>query len=152
MRRVLRLLLVMTASLSLAAAAAVPAIAGPTIAGPTIAGPTMKSQFGPAAALIARGAAVQVRAVYTCPSTGISPNMSATVTESVPGGVAQGNGLAPSTTVTCDGVQHTVQFGVATSNIFAFQAGTAFATGDLSAALPNNSSTDFSFEAVISIQ
>jgi hypothetical protein len=135
MRRFLRLLLVMTASLSLAAAAAVPAIAGPTIAG-----------------LIARGAAVQVRAVYTCPSTGISPNMSATVTESVPGGVAQGNGLAPSTTVTCDGVQHTVQFGVATSNIFAFQAGTAFATGDLSAALPNNSSTDFSFEAVISIQ
>jgi hypothetical protein len=132
----------MTASLSLAAAAAVPAPAGPTI----------KSEFGPPAAVIARGAAVQVRVVYTCPSAAISPNMSATVTESVPGGVAQGNGSAPSTTVRCDGVQHTVQFGVATSNIFAFQAGTAFATGDLSATLPNNNFTDFSFAAVISIQ
>jgi hypothetical protein len=142
MRRVLRLLLVMTASLSLAAAAAVPAIAVPT----------MKSEFGPTATVIARGAAVEVRAVYTCPSTAISPNMSATVTERVPGGVAQGNGLAPSTTVRCDGVQHSVQFGVATSNSFAFATGTAFATGDLAATLPNNIFTDFSFAAVITIQ
>jgi hypothetical protein len=143
MRRVLlRSLLVMTASLSLAAAATVPATAVPTL----------KSQLGPTATVIAGGAAVHVRLVYTCPSGDKAPNVSTTVTERVPGGIATGNGSAPSNTVRCDGVQHTVQFGVATSNNYAFQTGIAFATGDLAVTLANGIFTDFSCEAIISIQ
>jgi hypothetical protein len=142
MRRALfRSLLVMTASLSVAGAASLSATAAPTT----------KAQFGPTSTIIAVGAAVQVRVVYTCQSTDKSPAVSATVTERVPGGMVQGNGSAPSNTVTCDGRPRAVQFGVATSNNFPFGTGVAFATGDLSATLSNGTFTDFSFAGVFSI-
>jgi hypothetical protein len=131
----------MAACLSFAAVGDVPAIAAPTFA----------AQLGPTATVLAAGAAVQVRVVYTCPSTDKFPTVSVVVTQRVPGGIATGFGSAPSNTVTCNGVQHAVQFGLATSNIFAFGTGIAFATGDLSVTLPNNSFADFSCEGILSI-
>jgi hypothetical protein len=146
MRHVLRRsLVVSTAGLSFVAIAAIAAIPA------AMAVPTLKSQLGPTATVIAAGAAVQVRVVYTCPSTDRSPNMSTTVTERVPGGIATGFGSASSNTVTCDGKQHTVQFGLATSNNFPFQSGIAFATGDLSVTLSNSNYTDFSCAGILTV-
>jgi hypothetical protein len=142
-RILLRFLLVITASLSAVGLGAVPAIA---------AVPALKAQIGPTATVIAAGAAVQVRVVYTCPSTDKFPSLFVIVTERVPGGIATGSGSAPTNTVTCNGVQHTVQFGVATSDNFPFATGVAFASGDLAVTLPNSLFSDFSCSGVFSIQ
>ena len=122
-RVVLRSLVAMTASLSLAA----------VTAGPSVAQPTATAELSPLnATLIARGAGVKLGAVYSCSTTTKSTYLYVRLTERIPGyHVAQGS--ASSDTLKCDGLKHTFKLSVVSENGYAFRRGVAFANGTLTA-------------------
>jgi hypothetical protein len=150
MRRVLfRSLLVLTTILPLGTAAAVPAMAQPAVT----------AQFGPSATLIARGVAVQVGVVYTCPagSDASSFSISTSINERVSGGrIAQGTGGANNTTgtgvIVCDETTHTLPITVLAATGIAFRKGTALANGFFQLCGASPSCTNVNFSAIIRIK
>lgn len=122
-RVLLRSLVAVTASLSLAG----------VTAGPSVAQPTTTVGLSPLnATLIAGGAGVRLGAVYSCSQTTKSTFLYVRVTERVPGiHVAQGS--ASSDALKCDGLKHTAKLSVVSENGYAFRQGVAFANGTLTA-------------------
>jgi hypothetical protein len=132
-----------TAGLSLAAAAVMPAAAAAT----TTFG------FGRAATLVGGGSALRVGIVYKCPATTQFVYGSARVNRAVSGGrVAQGSAdFGVDNGVKCDGKAHTLRIFVPVDNGIAFRAGTAFATGSVSACR-GNACTNASASRTVSIR
>ena len=121
-RVVIRIVLLVTLGLALAAAVPIlPAVAQPTAA---------TAELGQTATLVAKGAAVQVPVIYSCSPDTASGSVSVTVTERVGGKrIAQGSGGTSS--LICDGAQHTALVTVTSFSGTAFHQGVALAQGSL---------------------
>jgi hypothetical protein len=95
---------------------------------PAVAQPTIPAQLGDTAKLVAKGAAIEVPVIYTCPPGVPLPPLFVMVTERVDDDeTAQGFGLGGS--LTCDGAQHTNSVMVTSFNGNAFRKGVAVANG-----------------------
>jgi hypothetical protein len=122
--RSLRRRLVLLVGLGLALPAALPM--SPAAAEPT----AVTAALTDTAALIGKGAAVQIPVVYTCSTDASWGGIDLFVTERVPGN-RTATGWASSFGVVCDGTQHTTTVVVPSSNGIAFHNGTAVVQGSL---------------------
>jgi hypothetical protein len=93
---------------------------------------SVTARLGESAALIAKGAAVEIPVVYTCSPDASWGGIDLFVTERVPGQRAA-EGWASTFGAVCDGTEHTSAVTVPTSNGIAFHSGTAVVQGSLHA-------------------
>jgi len=122
--RLVRRRLLLLAGLGLALSAAFPMLSA--AAEPT----SVTAALTDSAALIGKGAAVEIPVVYTCSADASWGGIDLFVTERVPGNrTAQGWGSTFG--VVCDGTQHTYPVTVPSGNGIAFHTGTAVVQGSL---------------------
>jgi hypothetical protein len=131
LRRLARIVLIMTLATVLAAAA---------LAWPAVAQPTLSARLVGTATLIAKGAAVEVPVIYSCAADATSAGVNIQVTQRVGGGrLAQGFGSISD--LICDETEHTAVITVTAFGDNAFRRGDAFVQGFFSACSPETCST-----------
>jgi hypothetical protein len=106
------------------------ALATLTPTSPALAQPVVSARFAPQAALLARGAAVTVEVLYTCPVDSQAISLGIDVTQRVGSRTARGATSVPgSEPKICDGTQHSAVLAVSSLNGVPFRQGVAFGEG-----------------------
>jgi hypothetical protein len=113
--RVVRAMLLLAVGLALTVAPALPASAEE---------PASSAEFGAAATLVAKGAAVTVPVNYTCSDAAFA-DMYLRLTQRVGNSVAWGEQWANN--LTCDGIQHPIEVTFRPSGTVPFKRGVAYA-------------------------
>jgi hypothetical protein len=142
LRRLVRIVLVMTLGTALAVAA---------LAATAAALPTVSAELDGTAPLVAKGAAVDVGVSYSCSSDAAFADISVSLTQRVGGG-RLASGSAGTSNLVCDGTEHTALVRVTAFGAAAFKKGDAAAQGFLEACLADGTCATTGFSGVLRIR